>query len=399
MLIKRGTKLNKKRQHFVPKFYLRQFSTNDRLSVFDVKQNTIYENTHYSTHCKENFLYGKDGKRENILAELETEWAKELKRIHEGGFTFGINSIKTVKQFLAYQLLRTPIAKETTRDSFVEMTKQIVPIIAMFENIDLSKINIDKFSKNLVDDQEIEYVDINFNIISQSEGYIDDLGFIILDNHTNEVFITSENPVIVKNYFQSYGGIGSDCFGIVYMMPISSSKYLILFDKKMYPKLIDKTYLIIDDLCIVAALNTYQYYNANYLFSCDRNAISNYVIVEADKELKILAIVKRIIQEKPYLNMDYVKRFVELYPLIDELIPDPRILNKHHKIKLEFFEISEKAIPFMKNINFMYWRHKNDKNTIDERINLLSFLQEHNHEHSLLIKDFRNFLYWYFDII
>lgn len=53
----------------------------------------------------------------------------------------------------------------------------------------------------------------------------------------------------------------------------------------------------------------------------------------------------------------------------------------------------------MKNINFMYWRHKNDKNTIDERINLLSFLQEHNHEHSLLIKDFRNFLYWYFDII
>lgn len=110
----------------------------------------------------------------------------------------------------------------------------------------------------------------------------------------------------------------------------------------MYPKLIDKTYLIIDDLCIVAALNTYQYYNANYLFSCDRNAISNYVIVEADKELKILAIVKRIIQEKPYLNMDYVKRFVELYPLIDELIPDPRILNKHHKIKLEFLKSLKK---------------------------------------------------------
>lgn len=399
MLIKRGTKLNKKRQHFVPKFYLRQFSTNDRLSVFDVKQNTIYENTHYSTHCKENFLYGKDGKRENILAELETEWAKELKRIHEGGFTFGINSIKTVKQFLAYQLMRTPIAKETTRDSFVEMTKQIVPIIAMFENIDLSKTNIDKLSNNLVDDQEIEYLDINFNIISQSEGYIDDLGFIILDNHSNEVFITSEHPVIVRNYFQSYGGIGSDCFGIVYMMPISSSKYLILFDKKMYPKLMDKTCLIIDDSCIVAALNTYQYYNANYLFSYSRNAIDNYVIVEADKELKIIVISNKIIQEKPYLNMDYVRRLVELYPRIDELIPDPRILNKHKKIKLDFFEISDNAIPFMKNTNFMYWRHRNEKTMIDERLDLLSFSQEHNHEYSLLIKDFRNFLYWYFDIV
>jgi hypothetical protein len=391
--------MNKKRQHFVPKFYLRQFSINDRLSVLDLRQNTIYDNTHYATHCKENFLYGKDGKRENYLAVLEAEWAKELKRINENMFSFTYNAIKTVKQFLAYQLLRTPIAKETTRDSFVEMTKQLVPILAMFENIDLSRINIEKLSNNLVDDQEIEYIDINFNIINQSEGFIDDLGFMILDNHTDEVFITSEHPVIVKNYFQSYGGIGSDCFGIVYMMPISSRKYLILFDKKMYPKLIDKTCYMIDDLSIVVSLNTYQYYNSNYLFSCSRNAIAHFVIKEADNELKVMAITNKIIKEKPYLNMDYVKRLVESYHNIDKFIPDPRILNKHERIKLGFFEISGKALPFIKNPSFMYWRHSNEKNRIDERISLLSFSQENNPEYRSLINDFRDFLYWYFDII
>lgn len=62
----------KKKQHYVPQFYMRLFSDeNDRFAVFNIGlKKTIYP-VPYNHQCYENYYYGKDGVWENRLSDME----------------------------------------------------------------------------------------------------------------------------------------------------------------------------------------------------------------------------------------------------------------------------------------------------------------------------------------
>ncbi|MGE4572373.1 MAG: DUF4238 domain-containing protein [Candidatus Izemoplasmatales bacterium] len=390
--------MNKKRNHYVPKFYLRNFSSNNLISVLDIPQNIIHVDTPYSTHCRKNYLYGKDGIREDSLSLLEGQWAVEIKNIVDGIFDFSKSAITSIKQFVMYQNLRTPIALDKTKNTFVQMTEKLLPIIAQSEGVIISSSEIVPLAQEIIDNQQMEFSEINFDMIDDLEKSIDDLGLMIIDNTGDYQFVSSDHPVVVNNFFQSNEGFGADCFGIIYMIPISSSKYIVIFDKNMYPKLKDKSIVCIDDDKIIQSLNIYQYYNSDYLFSENKESLERFQIVDSDDILKRNALIRKILHDKPFLNQDHVKLFVDKIDSIDDLIPDPRVLLKYKREPLEFFDISLNAIRFTKDTNLMYWRHRGNPEMIQERISLIRASYSNSPENTQLIDGYEEFLYWYFDL-
>lgn len=74
----------KKNQHFIPKFYLRYFSYEDNLNqigVHNYKTDFTFSTAKLKTQGSRNFFYGKDGRIEDLLSEIEGKLATTLKNI------------------------------------------------------------------------------------------------------------------------------------------------------------------------------------------------------------------------------------------------------------------------------------------------------------------------------
>lgn len=49
-----------KKQHYVPKTYLKHFANGKVFSVLNIDNDIIYENVSYANQCYENYFYGND---------------------------------------------------------------------------------------------------------------------------------------------------------------------------------------------------------------------------------------------------------------------------------------------------------------------------------------------------
>ena len=72
----------KKKQHYVPRFYLRYFADFDnKFYVYDFSRNgVIPDRVYYESQCFKKFFYGEDGVLEEQLSKKEGEWAKACKK-------------------------------------------------------------------------------------------------------------------------------------------------------------------------------------------------------------------------------------------------------------------------------------------------------------------------------
>ncbi len=74
----------KKNQHFVPKFYLKLFSFNSNekeVGLFNINHTLFKERVPLKKQAKGDFFYGKDGKLEDWLSNLETLSAPIFQKI------------------------------------------------------------------------------------------------------------------------------------------------------------------------------------------------------------------------------------------------------------------------------------------------------------------------------
>lgn len=70
---------DKKRHHYIPRFYLKRFSINNdgkSLGLYNLKNKKFIQNAPLKSQAYENFLYGEDDEIENALAEMENTVAK-----------------------------------------------------------------------------------------------------------------------------------------------------------------------------------------------------------------------------------------------------------------------------------------------------------------------------------
>lgn len=299
----------KKKQHYVPKCYLRSwcFSEKNLIYVYDketdsmrisnideVAQGRFFYDIHpyellpdtevikllekgvtWDTNKKSQII-------ENAFAdEIEPPLSEALNKIIvtaenatpwylNNCFFIGKDDKRTFASFLALQLLRT----KSMRDKFKDMANGIEELLCgmgadacTIEKYSISKDDIKQMHLQMMLDPET---------LRDMTNLFDRLTWILGVNRTNTKFFTTDNPICtyghVKHPGRSLNGLGSK--GVEVFYPISPNLILIMFDGAYHKdtNLHDRWYLEITDSANI------DYYNSllamiadRMIFSCDNN--------------------------------------------------------------------------------------------------------------------------------
>lgn len=134
------------KDHYVPKFYLRNFEINGSFCVIDKIQKKSWKSSALKTTRKDHFytfheISGKQNQEtEGILSERETRWHRVIARILETGELPDNRTSRTqLLEFVAIQYLRTPhfvqkmrAAMVAVQEAQLESSAQDPKVVAKF---------------------------------------------------------------------------------------------------------------------------------------------------------------------------------------------------------------------------------------------------------------------------
>jgi hypothetical protein len=219
--------------HYVPKFYLKHFSVNKIIGIYNFDKQEFSEESIRKTACRD-YLYGKDTSLEDWFMRLEGRWARVIHNIllHE---KYPIDSTEYTYLLMFVYLgdVRTAKRADDFKASKLEEGKCLARMMAAEGKIALS-------------DEEIENLDVEIDRpnLSYIEGLKDlipilsDLCPLIIVNESKVGFVTSDVPVAKYNqYFiengyrhpYGYGHVGFQCF-----VPLSPRVCFCLYDDTVY---------------------------------------------------------------------------------------------------------------------------------------------------------------------
>ena len=107
-----------KRQHYVPRCYLKPFSLNAAdaaINVFNITNRRSIRNAPIKGQCARNYLYGEDLRLEHILQSFEGEYARSLRSVQNIRGEIAPRDIETMRGFSYLQYARTEMAMQRTK--------------------------------------------------------------------------------------------------------------------------------------------------------------------------------------------------------------------------------------------------------------------------------------------
>ncbi len=220
-----------KNHHFVPRFYLRNFSRSERsIDLFNLKSGRLIKSAPIKGQCSRDYLYGKDAQHEKSLSEVEGEIAAMFRSIlyHRrlpGPFTAG-HFLLCVH--VAMQVLRTQYAGEALNESVDKMMKET------FKNDPrLNGENLDDFAFGY---ETPSLVTVFHGMLSFP--VLMDLELALLFAPPGTEFITSDNPVVLYNKLMQWRTFGSNTGmaskGLQVFLPIWPRITLVMYDRYVY---------------------------------------------------------------------------------------------------------------------------------------------------------------------
>lgn len=225
--------MKKKRQHFVPKLYLKRFSFQSegkQINIYVISTRTFIEKGSLAKQAYEDYFYGKDEILENALELIETSVSDLINNI--------VSDNKLPKYFSTDHLNLLVFVI-----SLHARTRYAADEINEFTDKAILKV----FSNNVHIKDYLKKVNISMNnpaafAMSTAASSVPlgmDLKFKLLINKTKYPFITSDNPVVFYNkFFESRKTIGSSTGvavkGLKIFLPLSTSHYLIFYDGGIY---------------------------------------------------------------------------------------------------------------------------------------------------------------------
>jgi len=226
----------KKQQHFVPQFYLRNFSEDKtHINAYNVlTKKTNY--TQIKTSCRENYFYGKNLKVEEFLCDMENIQAKIVREIilAKNVDLSSSDNHGFLLFFLLLQKIRTQTAKKDS-DLFLNhsFNQYIKPM--MRNNKDFEKYS-DEYIQGLKIVSPDFFYKTGIPLALESFFAIMDLQPIIIEIKSNKEFITSDTPVIFNNYvdFKEYPLLSLVSPGLQIICPLTNKLMLFLFDNDLY---------------------------------------------------------------------------------------------------------------------------------------------------------------------
>jgi len=221
----------KKRQHYVPQFYLRNFSWDDLkpIHLCHIKTGKQITASNLATQCYEDYFYGKDLVIEETFATLEGHVSPIIKNIIATGCAPTSNT-PDAHALLAFILLQYGRTKSHSEENDEQLEK-LVKFIAEKEGIppeELAALGI-KYTNPTIP---------SLKAIAQSLPVAYDLKCKVLRNEIDINFVTSDNPVILYNQYgedrNARSNIGLACKGLQILYPISPRRIVMLYDGAVY---------------------------------------------------------------------------------------------------------------------------------------------------------------------
>lgn len=262
----------KKNQHFVPKVYLKQFSSDgNSINVFIKENNEIHYSAPLKNQSSRNFFYGKDLEIENFLGSMESDLGVILNKLSNE--SIGALSKDDYEFLFGYTFLQWG-RTEASAMELVDGAKAINKFTTETFN------SFDSSSNRAIEDR-LENVKRSISIGKEMLNTCSDLDFVFLVNDTPIDFISSDCPVSLYNQFHERIGKRSFAFGSIgaqIIFPLSPRICFLIYDNLCYKIGTRKSkYINISKTDDVINLNRITYINANkaiYFLNC--NAIPPY---------------------------------------------------------------------------------------------------------------------------
>ncbi|EKN69271.1 hypothetical protein BABA_10426 [Neobacillus bataviensis LMG 21833] len=222
----------KSRQHYVPKFYLRNFSDSKKsIDTYNIANSKYIPNASIKDMCQKHNFYGSDKKVEDFLnVEIEAKASPIIKNILDTNkFPNDLEEYMQLLMFLLVSEARNLKMAESTNNMFDFIAKTMLK-----EHPDFKEMDLDSFKMEV---KEPANHSIKFAL--ESTPYVLDLERILLVEQTGaRRFITSDNPLVRYDSFylskRYLGGFGYMTRGLQLFFPISPNKCILLYDSKAY---------------------------------------------------------------------------------------------------------------------------------------------------------------------
>ena len=252
-----------KRQHYVPKYMLRQFSCNEnaivdedkrQINLLNIKRRKIVYGASLRDQCYRNYMYSKNLIIEHAINKLEGSHAELTKKIMSVRHLDLRDGLR-ITQLIALQKART----EQIESQFNDMANKLIKLM-LFNKIPetllrQARIKVDKATVLML-----------ATALSVSPILLDLKQFLLI-NETSLPFIISDNPAVFTNWFfrRSFPDRPSEGMkrsGLQVYLPLSPNFALLLHDSNVYLTRNENGNIILRKNSDVKSLNSLQWLNA-----------------------------------------------------------------------------------------------------------------------------------------
>lgn len=276
-----------KRHHYVPQFYLRNFSPDtgsverglERIALFNLDLKKHVPSTKILEQCQESYFYGQEPTLEKLFGKLEDYISPKVSEIIKTSNPPKKNSSEhfDLVNFLIFQKDRTPSSSNDIKNWAESAKKGYVDIGKKPENL--------KFLDVLQNDKT-QSVLYSLGLDSTNAPVLMDLWMKVLLNKTEIEFITSDSPVVLYNQWcqgvNQVSPTGWASMGLQIFWPISPRHLMLFYDDTIYDASIQPGKSCeIKDVKQIEQINSLQLLsvNKNLYFSGDqktKDSINNF---------------------------------------------------------------------------------------------------------------------------
>lgn len=316
-----------KLQHFVPKFYFRNFSKDkSSIEIFNLKSSKLFSGG-IKGQCAKNYFYGKDLLVENNYSDIEAQTKPIFDKIinYKSIKVLSVPEMISLNTFLMLQYIRT----EKNKNEYDEMVRYTSDKYLRYKIATSDKVKESGLTPNMMDKYKVVDLSSAKRLAAHATSHVillDDLQPILMVNETDRDFIFSDTPVVLHNsYFNDktiQTGRGFQSNGLQIFYPISSKLLYILTDPNVY--IFDTQpngKIFISNRNDILAINNLQYLYCNENVYFENKTQSGYVS-SIHKKLKnkrknsSIRVTRKVFREqniirdqenisKPKINFDF----------------------------------------------------------------------------------------------
>lgn len=220
-----------KNQHYVPKFYLRNFSRDPQrrsVSLLNLASQKYVPVASVRDQCAEDYFYDRTGRGEAAFGGIEGAMAAKFRELLKAP-SFSLRPLDKFLYcfFIGLQDARTARAEK----EFFELTAGVESYKTEFAK----RVGVTPKPEKLPTRQEAL---LRIAVVARAFLMLLDLTFVVVRNESGHEFITSDHPVVRRNNFILPNGRpalrGFANSGLIIFLPINPETMLLAFDPNIY---------------------------------------------------------------------------------------------------------------------------------------------------------------------